>query len=201
MLASADYVYAATTCFADDNNPPLVPTTSALITIDLATGALVSAAPLGDQSAASLSTDNNGRIYVPSKPFQRGGGLFLEEQGQIPTGTVAPAAAGVFAFEPASWLDLSRNGIEAARHLLAAGDVARAITQAEATTENIDLAHDRGEVGDQAQETATDALRNATTALTRLAAAGCWPDACQPLSALAALVAELELTRALGALS
>lgn len=145
MPSGSNYLYAAVTFYSNvpGTNPAVrYPTDSVLATVDVRTGDFVATAPLGDQSASSLSMDRNGRIHVPSKPLSRGVALV----NPVAAPYTAPSRAGVWTFEPASHRELSIDGIEHADDLLAEGDPTAAIAQTEAVIDNVRLARDRGEI-------------------------------------------------------
>lgn len=160
MPSASNYLYAAVTFLSavPGTNPVATyPTDAVLATVDVDTGAFVATAPLGDQSASSLSMGRDGSIYVPSKPLTRGVALI----NPVTAPYTAATRAGIWTFEPASYRELSIDGVAHATDRLGSSDMAAAIAQTDVVIENVQLARERGEISTSSAIVAKSLLRAA----------------------------------------
>jgi outer membrane protein assembly factor BamB len=149
-----NYLYGAAT-LAELIGGRQVPRAHVVATLNLADGAIVSVAELGEESASTLSLGRDGALYVPSKPIAKATLLGTPLAPSVP----APHA-GIYAFEPASFRQLTADGLMVALDFAqraesalgtndtvhANADLARAICQLTVTGENLGTAQQRGEV-------------------------------------------------------
>jgi hypothetical protein len=163
LLRSANYLYGTATFFSRINNVD-IPMVHVVATLDPDTGAILSLADLGEESASTPSFGPDGQIYVPSKPLAKATTLGNASVRPL----VPPAASGIFAFEPASYRQLTIDGARVAldylgRAVAAAGDpalaaahAARTLAQLQAARSSLARAEERGEI-DHGTYASTDA--------------------------------------------
>ena len=167
-----NYLYGAATYYRTvPGSTASVPAASVLATIDAETGAIVSTAQLGEESNSVVSLTRDGTIFVASKPIVKAQALGTPSLAPH----VAPARAGIYAFEPASYLELALEGIgvavgfaDRAAAALNTGDteaalleVDRALQQARVVPETLQRALDRGEIARRASILASARLHAA----------------------------------------
>jgi len=152
---AANYLYAGASFFNKVGTQD-VPMAHVLATLDPSTGDILSLADLGEESDSTPSIGPNGQVYVPAKPIVKAINLGIPSVRPF----VPPARSGIFAFEPASYQELTADGVNVALDFLnrsaAASDVgdtasasleaSRALRQVRAAKASLARAEERGEI-------------------------------------------------------
>ena len=152
---AANVLYAAASYFSKVGTAD-VPMAHVVATLDPGTGAILGTANLGEESDSTPSIGPLGQIYVPSEPIAKA--VNLGNPSVQPS--VPPARSGIFAFEPASYKQLTLDGIDVALTFLdraeaavaasdpvaASREASRALRQVTASRASLARAEQRAEI-------------------------------------------------------
>lgn len=157
LALTSNYLYGAATLSAAVGAQS-IPVLHSLVSIDPQNGQIVALGELGEESDSTLSVAADGSVYVPSKPLAKGVLLGIPPLAPL----VPPAQSGVFAFEPASFAELSFDGVVAARSMAdsalgaleddvdaAQGALRQAVRQTGVVNQNLERAEEREEIDDR----------------------------------------------------